>query len=483
MIRENQSYLNRIRVLLDLIIIWLSFAIAFLIRFYIMENGLITLSVRQTLLPIVFIVPVFTILYHSFNLYGGTRVKSVHKEILAIIKANLIAFLILFMGLYIFNQPNYSRVLIIMFFAINLILTILSRIVINAILSKYRGEGHNLRHCLVIGATPTAVEFINKTKQNPHWGYNIIGVVDATYFDKRTIHSAIMGKLDLSSKYPQAFCGYPVVGHVSELGEVLGMHDIDMIFIALEGESQLYFKKILPICEKSGIKTNIIPYYHKYVPARPFMDDLDGLPVIDVRHVPLDNIFKQFVKRMFDILMSLIIIILVSPVLLFSAFMVKVTSKGPILYKQERVGLNQKTFYMYKFRSMRVQTESEEKVKWTTKDDPRKTKWGTFMRKTSIDELPQFFNVLMGDMTIVGPRPERPYFVEKFKEEIPRYMIKHQVRPGITGWAQVNGLRGDTSIEERIQYDLYYIENWEFLFDVKIIFLTVWKGFVNKNAY
>ncbi len=483
MIRENQSYLNRIRVLLDLIIIWLSFAIAFLIRFYIMENGLITLSVRETLLPIVFIVPVFTILYHSFNLYGATRVKSVHKEILAIIKANLIAFLILFMGLYVFNQPNYSRVLIVIFFVVHLVMTMLSRLVINSILNKYRATGYNLRHCLVIGATPTTVEFINKTKQNSHWGYSIVGIVDATYFDKRTIHSATIGKLDLSSKYPQAFCGYPVVGHVSELGEVLNMYDIDMIFIALEGESQLYFKKILPICEKSGIKTNIIPYYHKYVPARPFMDDLDGLPVIDVRHVPLDNIFKQFVKRMFDILMSLIIIILVSPVLLFSAFMVKVTSKGPILYKQERVGLNQKTFYMYKFRSMRVQTESEEKVKWTTKDDPRKTKWGTFMRKTSIDELPQFFNVLMGDMTIVGPRPERPYFVEKFKEEIPRYMIKHQVRPGITGWAQVNGLRGDTSIEERIQYDLYYIENWEFLFDVKIIFLTVWKGFVNKNAY
>ena len=163
--------------------------------------------------------------------------------------------------------------------------------------------------------------------------------------------------------------------------------------------------------------------------------------------------------------------------------MTKCTSPGPIIYKQERVGLNRKNFNMYKFRSMRVQTTEEEKDKWTTQNDPRKTKWGAFMRKTSIDELPQFFNVLKGDMSVVGPRPERPYFVDQFKETIPRYMIKHQVRPGITGWAQVSGYRGDTSIKKRIEHDLYYIENWTFSFDLKIIILTIFKGFVNKNAY
>ena len=163
--------------------------------------------------------------------------------------------------------------------------------------------------------------------------------------------------------------------------------------------------------------------------------------------------------------------------------MIKLTSPGPIIFKQQRVGLNRKNFMMYKFRSMRVQTENEEKSQWTTPNDNRKTKWGAFMRKTSIDELPQFINVLKGDMSVVGPRPERPYFVDIFKEEIPRYMIKHQVRPGVTGWAQVNGLRGDTSIQERIEHDLYYIENWTFYFDLKIIFLTIFKGIINKNAY
>ena len=205
--------------------------------------------------------------------------------------------------------------------------------------------------------------------------------------------------------------------------------------------------------------------------------------MVDTRYVPLDSYFMALSKRIFDILFSLFAIILTSPIMILSVIMIKLTSPGPVIYKQERVGLNRKKFYMYKFRSMKVQTEQEEKTKWSTKNDPRKTKWGSFMRKTSIDELPQFFNVLKGDMSIIGPRPERPYFVEKFKDEIPRYMIKHQVRPGITGWAQVSGFRGDTSIEGRIEHDLEYIENWTFFFDIKIVFLTIFKGFVNKNAY
>ena len=213
------------------------------------------------------------------------------------------------------------------------------------------------------------------------------------------------------------------------------------------------------------------------------MDDLDGLSVIDTRRVPLDNWVKSALKRAFDVVFAMAAIVVTSPVMLVAVVMIKLTSPGPVIFRQERVGLNRKTFMMYKFRSMHVQTDDEEREQWTTKNDSRKTKWGALMRKTSIDELPQFFNVLKGDMSVVGPRPERPFFVEKFREEVPRYMIKHQVRPGITGWAQVNGLRGDTSIEDRIAHDLYYIENWTFGFDLRIIFLTVFKGLVNKNAY
>ncbi len=205
--------------------------------------------------------------------------------------------------------------------------------------------------------------------------------------------------------------------------------------------------------------------------------------MIHVRKIPLANSFNSFIKRVIDIIGSLGLILLFSIPMLVVAIIIKTTSKGPLIFKQERVGLHNKPFKMYKFRSMEVQDSSKEKQAWTVQNDPRVTPIGKFIRKTSLDELPQFFNVLKGDMSLVGPRPERPFWVEKFKEEIPRYMIKHQVKPGITGWAQVNGYRGDTSIRMRIDCDLYYIENWSLGLDFKILFSTIFKGFVNKNAY
>lgn len=226
-----------------------------------------------------------------------------------------------------------------------------------------------------------------------------------------------------------------------------------------------------------------MPDYHNIIPTKPYTEDLQGLPVVNIRYVPLSNTFNAMLKRIVDIFGALVAIILFSPVMLFSCIMIKLTSPGPLIYRQTRVGLHNKPFEMYKFRSMEVQTEEKEKKAWTVKNDPRVTGFGKFMRHTSIDELPQLFNILKGDMSLVGPRPERPFFVEKFREEIPRYMVKHQVRPGLTGWAQVNGYRGDTSIRKRIDCDLYYIENWTLGLDFKILFLTFFKGFVNKNAY
>lgn len=208
-----------------------------------------------------------------------------------------------------------------------------------------------------------------------------------------------------------------------------------------------------------------------------------GLPVINIRYVPLSNNSNKVIKRAMDVVGSVCGIVVLSPVLLLLAALVKISSPGPVIFKQERVGLHSKPFYMYKFRSMEQQSEEEEKKAWTVRDDPRVTGIGKFMRRTSLDELPQLFNILKGDMSLVGPRPERPLFVERFREEIPRYMVKHQVRPGLTGWAQVNGFRGDTSIKKRIDCDIYYIENWTIGFDIKIIFLTFFTGFVNKNAY
>lgn len=271
------------------------------------------------------------------------------------------------------------------------------------------------------------------------------------------------------------------MGKIDGLQGILDKNSLDEIVITLSIAEYGKLEKIVANCEKSGVHTKFVPDYNNVIPTRAYTEDLQGLPVINIRHVPLNSGFNRFIKRSGDIVGSALLIVLFSPAMLLVALAVRITSKGPVIYRQERVGLHNRRFMMYKFRSMRVETSDE--IRFTTANDDRTTKVGRLIRKFSLDELPQLFNVLKGDMSLVGPRPERPYFVEQFREEIPRYMIKHQVRPGMTGWAQINGFRGDTSIERRIECDLYYIENWTVMFDLSILFQTIYKGFVNKNAY
>ena len=318
---------------------------------------------------------------------------------------------------------------------------------------------------LCIGYSRAAEEYIDRLQTNGQWGYVVHGILD-DHVPRGTVYR-----------------GVKVLGAIGNLKYILPENKLDEIAITLSLNDYSNLEKIVDECEKSGVHTKFIPDYTSLFPSHPYTEDLMGLPVINIRYVPLTNTVNILVKRMVDIVGSLIAIVIFSPVMLFAAVGTKLTSKGPVIYRQTRIGLHSKPFTMYKFRTMRMQSESEEKKGWTTKDDPRVTAFGAFLRRTSIDEMPQFFNVLFGKMSLVGPRPERPQFVEKFKEEIPRYMVKHQVRPGITGWAQVNGYRGDTSIRRRIEYDLYYIENWTLWFDFRIMFLTVFKGFINKNAY
>ena len=316
-----------------------------------------------------------------------------------------------------------------------------------------------------MGYSRAAESYIDKIISNPEWGYEVCGVLD--------------DRIPRGTTYK----GIKVVGDIDNLSIILAENKLDEIGITLALEDYDRLEDIVNICEKSGVHTKFIPDYNRVIPSSPYLEDLGGLAVVNIRRVPLTNTANMLVKRVVDIIGAMICIILFSPFMLFAVIGIKLTSKGPLIFKQERVGLHNRPFKMYKFRTMEVQKEEEEKKGWTTKDDPRVTKIGKILRKTSIDEMPQFFNVLKGDMSLVGPRPERPHFVEKFREEIPRYMIKHQVRPGITGWAQVNGYRGDTSIRKIIEFDLYYIENWTIGFDFKILFLTIFKGFINKNAY
>lgn len=465
MIRENQKYLNGIQVLLDMLTIYISFLIAYYFRFYILTDGVVSLSLRQSIVMMSLISPIYLCLYNWFDLYTSRRTKSFASECMTIWSCNILASLLFIVVLYLIKEMHFSRQVLLYFACINPFLTIGYRGTLRFILRRYRKKGYNLKHCLVVGTSSVAVHLLDKIHTHPFWGYHVAGCI-------RT-----------DNRKSTAFCGHPILGDLKDLDKVLASYYLDIIMIATDEQNATELGSILKSCEKAGVKVHIIPYYHKYVPAKPYIDDLDGLPIIDTRHIPLDNFFKACLKRIFDITFSLMVLIITSPLFVLSAVLIKLSSKGPIFFKQERVGMNRQTFYMYKFRSMKVQTDEEERSQWTTPHDPRKTWWGNIMRKTSIDEFPQFINVLKGDMSVIGPRPERPFFVDKFKEEIPRYMVKHQVRPGITGWAQVNGLRGDTSIEERIEHDLYYIENWTFGLDLKIIFLTLFRGFVNKNAY
>ena len=352
-----------------------------------------------------------------------------------------------------------------LFYGFSIVLVTAERYAVRQILRKVRKQGFNQRQVLLIGYSDAAKGYIDRVLTNPEWGYRIRGILDDREERGTDYH------------------GIKVIGTISNLQDILDLNVLDEIAITLSLEEYKKLKSIVHTCEKSGVHTKFIPDYFRVIPTIPYMEDLGGLPAINIRHVPLTELHNALLKRLVDIIGSIVGLILFFPVMLVTAIAVKVTDHGPVFYAQERIGLHQKPFKMYKFRSMRLQTAEKEKKEWTTKDDPRVTAVGKIIRKLSIDEMPQFWNILKGDMSLVGPRPERPYFVEKFKEEIPHYMIKHQVRPGLTGWAQINGFRGDTSIERRIEYDLYYIENWTMGFDFKIMILTFVKGFVNRNAY
>lgn len=467
MIKDNQKHFNRLHVVIDAFVIALSYILAWLIKFEgpFAAGSVKALSFQQYMILLIGIVPGFLILYYAFNLYTPKRVQGRRLELANIMKANTIGVFLVIGALYVLKQLDYSRAVLFIFYAINIVAETAVRNIIRYVLRDMRKKGYNQKHVILVGYSRAAEEYIDRVLQNPQWGYTIHGILD--------------DNVEAGTTYK----GIKVIGKIANLMVILPENRLDEIAITL-GLSEYYrLEEIVALCEKSGVHTKFIPDYNNIIPTKPYTEDILGLPVINIRHVPLSNTFNAMVKRLMDIVGSIFGIIVASPIMLLACLLIKLTSPGPLIYKQERVGLHNKTFRMYKFRSMEVQPESEEKKAWTTKNDPRVTGIGKLMRRTSIDELPQLFNILKGDMSLVGPRPERPFFVEKFREEIPRYMVKHQVRPGLTGWAQVNGYRGDTSIRKRIEYDLYYIENWTIGFDIKIMFLTIFKGFVNKNAY
>lgn len=466
MIKDNQRYLNRLHVVVDAVVTIISYIAAWWLRIVVFQKpGEGTLAPEIYFAALLIIVPLYVAMYSALNLYKSKRYSSAKREFFDIIRANLIGLVIFFVALYIINEPNFSRSVVFIFCIINVVLTILVRNGIRVFLRQIRKKGYNVKYIVLVGYSRAAEEYVDRILANPQWGYVVRGILD-DHVPAGTLYR-----------------GIKVVGRVDNLYYVLPENKLDEIAITLSLEDYDRLEEIVGLCEKSGVHTKFIPDYNSVIPSRPYTEDLSGLPVINIRRVPLTNTLNWIVKRVVDIIGACFALIVFSPVMLIAAIAIKASGDGPVIFKQERVGLHNKTFQMYKFRTMEVQKPQEESKAWTVKNDPRVTKIGKLLRRTSMDEVPQFFNILKGDMSLVGPRPERPVFVEKFKEEIPRYMIKHQVRPGLTGWAQVNGYRGDTSIRKRIDCDIYYIENWTFGFDIKILFMTIFKGFINKNAY
>lgn len=474
MIKDNQKILNRFHVVIDGLLIVASFFITYYLRFgsrliyyypFLFPHGNDPRNITKFTQLLLFIVPVYLLAYYFCHLYGPKRTRSRRTELGKLIKANLVG-IICFISVVLFMKTTvYMRAFLVIFFFVNIALGFLFRLFLSLVLQFFRKKGKNLKHVLVVGYSRTAERYIRRVLLNPEWGYYIHGILD----DTRPV-GTLYKKVS-------------IIGNLKQLNSILEENNLDEIAITLSIDEYAKLEHLVSVCEKSGVHTKFIPDYNNMIPTIPYIEDLNGLPVINIRNVPLSNTFNKFIKRASDIIgASLVLIVACIPMLIVS-IIIKATSPGPLIFSQVRIGLHNNEFKMYKFRSMRQQAPDKEKKAWTTPHDPRVTPIGKFIRKTSIDELPQLINVLKGEMSLVGPRPERPFFVEKFKEEIPRYMIKHQVRPGITGWAQVNGYRGDTSILRRIEHDLYYIENWTTGFDIKILFLTVFKGFINKNAY
>ena len=467
MIKDNQKAFNRAHVFLDALVTAASYNLAYVVKFMAPweDRTILHLPYYMYMEALPFLIVGYLLLYYEFNLYNSKRASGRKREFYNIIKANTLGMVIFIVVLYVFRQTDFSRRMIFYFYIINIILETLFRNVVRYSLRFIRKRGLNRKFVLIIGYSKAAETYINKLRLNPQWGYVIRGILD--------------DNVEAGTVYK----GIKVLGSIGNLEYILPENKLDEIAITLSLDEYGKLENIVNQCEKSGVHTQFIPDYNDFIPSRPYMEDLDGLPVINIRRVPLTNPLNMLAKRFVDIVASAVLLVFFSPIMLISALAVKLSSPGPIIFKQERVGLHNRPFKMYKFRTMDVQDPEDEEKEWTKPGDTRVTKVGRILRKTSMDELPQLFNILKGNMSLVGPRPERPQFVEKFKEEIPRYMIKHQVRPGLTGWAQVNGLRGNTSIRMRVEYDLFYIENWTMGFDIKIMFLTIFTGLINKNAY
>lgn len=454
MIHRNQKTLNRLNVLSDGVLIVLCYLFASWLWLDVIKNkagnmaALSSLNAKGMLVAMIY--AVWTVfLLTLFRVYYTSRVHRSGQESARILAGNVIALATAASALFLFRLQDFSRGVLGVYFLSSSAVLIGKRKILRFLLRRMRARGYNLKHMLVVGGGKLARRYVQNVKAEPSLGIQV------------------------------EQCLVPGEGLLEKLESRLHDAGIDEVILALAPDELGVTADVIQVCEKCGTKISVVPFYNDVIPTRPTIDMVGNVKLIQLRTTPLDEPTNAFIKRTFDIVASGLLLVILSPLFLLLAIAIRLSSPGPVLFRQERIGLNKKPFIMYKFRSMRVNAEQD--TAWSGSTDDRRTWLGAFLRKVSIDELPQLWNVLTGTMSLVGPRPEIPFYVERFRETVPLYMVKYQVRPGMTGWAQIHGLRGDTSIPARVEHDLWYIENWSLGLDIRILLKTVFGGMVNQE--
>ena len=468
MLKKHGQLFLTVAIFFDIIVISFSWLASFYIHFK-TSFGPPPRSVTPDIeIYLVALIPVLIVFMSSIRLcglYQPQRGKLLSNYFFNVIKVTSISVLLLAAITFFYREGSFSRFVAIYFFCLVTILMVVSHLLVHLVLKKIRTLGFNVRYVLIVGTGVLAQSVVEKINLHSEYGFNIIGLLTSQ-----------------PEELNNEFGGVRVLGTFSEISAVIHKYGVDQLFLALPLDAYDEMEGILDSLGEETVDIKVVPDLLKFMNLQSGVEDLDGLPIVNLSESPLHG-WNIVVKRISDIIFSSIFIIVSSPFLILIAIIIKFESAGSIIYTQKRVGLDGNIFEMFKFRSMQVGAEDETGPIWASKEDNRRTRLGTFLRKTSIDELPQLFNVFMGDMSLVGPRPEREVFVEKFKKSIPKYMLRLKMKAGLTGWAQVNGWRGNTSLDKRIEFDLYYIKHWSLLLDLKIIFMTLWKGFVNPHAY
>jgi exopolysaccharide biosynthesis polyprenyl glycosylphosphotransferase len=412
--------------------------------------------------PVVALIVIVT--FAASGVYRIRRGRPFLDEFFSIIGASALAGVIILALMSIYRGFSYSRLVLLYTVSIALVLIAVTRLVLRRILTMQQRRGVGTDRVLVVGTGAGSELLLHRMTMFPEYGYTVCGVLD--------------DRIEPGTP----FAGSRVVGRVAELPVHVKRERIDQVFLALPGASHAEMLHLIKTCDDLQVDFRMLPDVFEIITTRVSADVVDGIPLVGVRRSQMDG-FGLLIKRAFDLAVSVVLIVVLSPLWLLLAIAIAVSSRGPILYHQERVGQAGRLFMLYKFRSMVSDAEADTGPVFAAPDDSRRTGVGRLMRRFSLDELPQLVNIIRGDMSLVGPRPERPFFVERFGTEIPRYLERHQVRPGVTGWAQVNDLRGSTSIADRTIYDIYYIENWTLSFDIKILLLTAGRVFLHAHAY